>query len=322
MQLKWLLLIILLVSSLILSSVLVSRITFGIGNIANVVSSAGIAILILRCRMHLNILLIWFLLVSGYYFLLIYQGTIVDFAHASENSRNSVSVHMLFVTVTLYILYYLNRENLPWWPAFILFIICLWAIGRGGIITSAILFFAVLLERFRNLSNKLSLVAMLFLTAFLFTIFGDKVSVFIYDFIKIEQTINDVSSRTEIMSSRNYIIYDFFETSSLIDLIIGQDLHKGVMWREWGGNTHNSFLSLVAYTGLIGFAIFIYWIYVNIRLFSFNFILGTLMLVVFIRLFSEYVVWFSVFDYLPFLFVFFNMDFKTEKYKSLKVIQK
>lgn len=318
MQISWLVPTILFMGSVLLSSILISRSPFGFGNFANVISASGIAILILRNKIYMNVVLVWFLLVSGYYFFLIFQGVIPDLAHASENSRNSVSIHMLFVTVTIYIIYYLNRSYLPWWPALIFLVICLWAIGRGGILTSSILFTVILADKLKYVVKRASSIFFLILGVTIIVSIWDKVSLFLNELIEIERTINDVFSRTEVTSSRDNILSDFYKNSSIIDIIIGQDLYKGVMRQEWGGNTHNSFVSLIAYVGFFGVITFVYWIYVNFKLFKLNFILGTLMFIVFIRLMTEYVVWFSVFDYIPFLFIYLYTEMKGKMKLALK----
>jgi hypothetical protein len=318
MQISWLVPTILFMGSVLLSSILISRSPFGFGNFANVISASGIAILILRNKIYMNVVLVWFLLVSGYYFFLIFQGVIPDLAHASENSRNSVSIHMLFVTVTIYIIYYLNRSYLPWWPALIFLMISLWAIGRGGILTSSILFTVILADKLKYVVKRASSIFFLILGVTIIVSIWDKVSLFLNELIEIERTINDVFSRTEVTSSRDNILSDFYKNSSIIDIIIGQDLYKGVMRQEWGGNTHNSFVSLIAYVGFFGVITFVYWIYVNFKLFKLNFILGTLMFIVFIRLMTEYVVWFSVFDYIPFLFIYLYTEMKGKMKLALK----
>lgn len=318
MKVSWLVPTALLLSSVLVSSILISRSPFGFGNIANVISSSGIAILILRNKVYMNLVLAWFLLVSGYYFFLIFQGVIPELAHSTDNSRNSVSVHMLFVTATIYIIYYLNRSYLPWWPALIFFVICLWAVGRGGLLTSGILFTVILADKLKNVVKRASSIGLLVVGLIILVSIGDKVALFFNELIVIERTINDAFSRTEVASSRDNILSDFYRNSSIVDMIIGQDLYKGVMWQEWGGNTHNSFISLIAYAGFFGIVTFVYWLYVNFKLFKLNFILGTLMFVVFIRLMTEYVVWFSVFDYLPFLFVYLYVEMKGKTKLALK----
>lgn len=318
MKVSWLVPTVLLLSSVLVSSILISRSPFGFGNIANIISASGIAILILRNRIYMNVVLAWFLLVSGYYFFLIFQGVIPDLAHASENSRNSVSIHMLFVTVTVYIIYYLNQSYFPWWPALIFLVICLWAIGRGGILTSSILFIVISADKLKHVVKKANSMGLIIAGLIVVIFIRDKVSVFFAELLEIERTINDVFSRTEVTSSRDNILSDFYKSSSIIDIIIGQDLYKGVMQQEWGGNTHNSFISLIAYAGIFGIITFVYWIYVNFKLFKLNFILGSLMFIVFIRLVTEYVVWFSVFDYLPFLFIYLYTMMKGKMKSALK----
>jgi len=318
MKVSWLVPTVLLMSSVLVSSILISRSPFGFGNIVNVVSASGIAILVLRNRLYMNIILIWFFLVTGYYFWLILQGVHPDLAHSTNNSRNSISVHMLFVTSTIYILYYLNRMNFPWWPAFLFLVISLWAIGRGGILTSSILFFSFFYIRLKYVFKRRRIWSLILLGLPVFLFIGNNVVVFFNDIVELERTVNDALSRTELTSSRNEILVDYFEKSTLIDFIIGQDLYKGVMWHEWGANTHNSFVSLNAYAGLFGFVGFFYWIYVNIGLFRLNFILGILMFIVFIRLMTEYVVWFSVFDYLPFLFIYLYAEMKDKMKMDVK----
>jgi hypothetical protein len=318
MRKEWLFPTLILLSCVIGSSFLILRNPFGFGNIANVFAASGISILILRVRVNVNIIMIWFIIVALYYIGLIINGVHPDLAHASPISRNAISVHMLFITVTIYLICYINNKQLPLLLSLTLLIICLWAIGRGGIVTSILLLVSLLYTKFKRAFKNIALWPVLAISLITISIFGFSISSDIKEIIELERTLNDALSRSELTSERDNIIKDFFKQSSFLDLLIGQDLYKGVMWYEWGGNTHNSFLSLAAYTGFLGFLIFFYWIYVNFYFFKTEFIIGALMMVVFIRLMTEYIVWFSVFDYIPFLFLFLYKDMVNKRKLKLE----
>lgn len=312
MHKKWLIFTLVFLIAIVISSILVFRKPFGLGNMANVVSSAGISILILRNKIIPKIAMIWLILVAGYYISLIFNGVHPNVAHASGFSRNGISVHMLFVTVTIYIIYYLNHKTFPLLPAFLFFIISLWAIGRGGILTSSILFGSLTFIKFKDIYKQRRLQLVVLIGIIFLLVNYRFVSSFVNEFIELERTIQDISSRTDKAGSRDVIIKKFFSESSIIDITVGQDIKKSSVGHDWGGNTHNSFLGLTVYAGLLGFIVFIAWIITNIRLFKIKFELGILMFIVFLRLITEYVVWFSVFDFVTYLFFFLYIDIQSK----------
>jgi hypothetical protein len=319
MHRKWLIFTLIFLTAIIISSILVSRKQFGIGNTANVVSLVGISILILRNKIIPRIAMIWFIYVAGYYIFLILEGVHPNLAHAGENARNGISVHMLFVTVTIYIIYYLHNKTFPLLPAFLFLIISIWAIGRGGILTSGILLISLVLVKLKEIYNQrmTQLVALIGIS-FLLVNFSYVSTLFI-KFVELERVIQDISSRTDQTGSRFVIIEQFFSESSIIDILVGQEIEQGSIGKEWGGNAHNSFLGLIIYSGLLGFIVFIAWIIINIKLFKIKFELGILMFVVFIRMMTEYVVWFSVFDYVIYLFFFLYIDIKSKNQVTNKL---
>lgn len=315
---KWLYPVVLMFGAVFFSSVFVGRSPFGFGNLVNVISAAGVALFILRNRIIPIIAVIWVLFVVFFYFKLILAGIHPNYAHGTMGGKNAVSVHMLFVTVTIYIIYYVNAKSFPLFPALTFFFISLWAMGRGGILTSSILLASLLLVKLPNFFRRRNAIFSSFFLIVIVLLNFDSLTQILSDYIQLERTLDDVSSRTDKSGYRDEIAMDFLENSSIIDIIFGQDLFMNKALSELGGNAHNSFLALNSYVGLLSFFVFFMFIKVNFFLFRIRFELGVLMFVLFIRLLIEHVVWFSVFDFVPFLFLYLFMEMKGEMKKVLK----
>lgn len=294
----------------ILSSLMISRGSVGIGNVASVIANAGIAVLILRRNILTAVLLVWVLLIAGYYIFLMAQGVPAGLAHASGFSRNAVSVHILFVVATYYAAAFIKGRTVTVLPAFLACAISIWAMGRGGLVSSIFLLGGIVLWKLFT-ERRFSYRSLAIFIAVLLT--GVFVSVRplvegAREAVNLDATLRDISSRSDFLGGRREPYIDLAFNTHPFNLLFGEDTGASIVAAELRGNAHNSFLGLWQLTGIWALLVLGLWLYANIKFLFHLPLLGVVMTAVLLRAVVEHILWFSVFDYLFFLFVFFCFD--------------
>jgi hypothetical protein len=295
--------------ALLLSSLIIGRQNPGMGNVANVLSAAGIAILLLRANIVKGLVVLWFFGVAGYYSSLIVSGE-------SVFHQNAISVHMLFVTLTLYIIYLRKDSYIPVYPTVILLVICICVVGRGGIVTSVFLLVGILavnLKRMIKYPPRRTLLAIfvIFILSAFFILSAPKNQYF--QPVNVYRVLYDFKSRQDVTGARPAIIEQYFRDSSFAEILFGQEVKSGSIGEDWGGNTHNSFLGLMQFTGIFGLFIFLTVLFINIRLVFIKAVAGILLATLVLRMSIEHIVWFAPYDFLIFVFIYYYISHKILK---------
>ena len=169
-----------------------------------------------------------------------------------ESSYNYISVILIAYFGIYYILRFNEKKEIRIIHTFILFIICLLAYGRGGIITSASLFFMTV--------SKETFVRKMKKEKALFLIVMISIAVLItpklIDFIQIHGllgkfTNKTISNEVRLLYWKDYL---FASSESLGKLMLGAD----PFLIRYDGNLHNSFLQMYAYFGMPFFLMNVY----------------------------------------------------------------
>jgi hypothetical protein len=253
------------------------------------VSNVGMAVMMLMhvesAKRSIAFVLVLLLL---YFSLLIISGVDSNFAFSgfSGASRNGVSA-LLVPMLSAYLL--LTRESGNNFSQLLLslsvFIVCTWAVGRSGIITSGILLLYVLMK-----NKKYAAVVVPIL---LFIVINN--DNFIYYFHR----MNDFTGDTRASYISDYLsnmdLYSFiFSYKNLNDTVFG--LNNAL-------NLHNSFLNLHNFTGILIAPLFLYilfLIYSNIRN---NIGILVLFLALLLRLSTDSIALFGSIDWIFYLFI-------------------
>lgn len=169
------------------------------------------------------------------------------------NSRNFISVLLLLPLLLYYISCHDKGKPFYVFPAISYFYISIYAIGRGGIISSGFLVVALCIYKAAKIENKslrrlmgMVIIAILATTAFYLSNL---------DTIIIDRFLNTNFSRFALKGvtdvSREGVWQTFWinNKSSLQEFLLGSDVS---MARD-DGNLHNSFLQAYASFGLLGF---------------------------------------------------------------------
>lgn len=150
---------------LLLYTILVSGVTgrlyngnISLGNYIATIMYLGIAIILLTGKLNPKFTRIYFYGLSAFfvYNILIEKGAHKVLYHVS---RNYISVLMLAALALIYISDHKTsnhkvNKKVSVLPAFVFFIISVWAVGRGGILTSGFILAFIILFRINDIKNK------------------------------------------------------------------------------------------------------------------------------------------------------------------------
>ena len=176
------------------------------------------------------------------------------------SSTNYISVLMLLTVAFYYIAIELDGRKLRLidiLPALICFLIAIWARGRGGILSTAILLGLMLLLYMRSLSDKrakrLIMVILVLLVVGIFLIITDG------SIIDAFMSLGKWKTRGTDNSARATIWSAYFSKmgESFGYFLIGAPLRDIPVILEVGENCHNSFLQLHAYNGIYMLIVFL-----------------------------------------------------------------
>lgn len=167
-----------------------------------------------------------------------------------ESSNNFVSIHLLAPTVIYYSLLEKYQQNIPLFPAFLVWLLCFFGGGRGGFLVASILFVGLFfLKNFNKKYKPLWLIIILIFVLILsFAPFSFTQSFSDY------RLVTQFQSRLMNDNGRFVLWYEYVSKSfyDLKNLLLGTELTSIVAAERFDYNLHNSFLFIHAYLGLIG----------------------------------------------------------------------
>ncbi len=175
------------------------------------------------------------------------------------SSSNYISVVLLLAAFFYYA--GIENERLPvkapdLIPAVIVFAICVWAKGRGGILSALVLCAWIALAYYKTTAKgnaeKTVLIAVLLLLAVLYVVFMR------IDLVDVFMGLGKFASRGVTSDSRLAFWKSYFDkaTESPAYFLFGAPLDDIPAIHDAGNNCHNSFIQLHAYNGLVMFVLF------------------------------------------------------------------
>ena len=271
--------------------------TMIVRDIAMMLSNAGIVLALLRRRLHPAVMYCFFFSLSIFFLYHMVHGSDVALIFGTS-SRNAISFIMITACVLLYVSLYESHKNIPVFPAFITLFFSIWAIGRSGIVSSAILFLGVLILGFHRIRFKLCLLTVCLLVAVGSRLqevvsFLMDMSVFFYRF---ERAGLYSVERAEVI--KHYL--------SLIDakmMLFGYAVREDPFMAALNYNLHNSFLSLHSQIGIASVAIVFVILLGLTRALINNKLYALCILVISVRIFTDDTMFFYAFDFVLFFLV-------------------
>lgn len=171
-------------------------------------------------------------------------------------SRNYVSVYSLFVLFLLVVVHYKNNTKFPGVLVWHNLVLCVFSVGRGGIISAAILFalyYMILIKKNKKLTKKIEIVGSLLIIAIiilyymytrgLLNVVWEKYLWRFYDNRSIGSNQERMSMLREYMTETLGNVFYF---------LFGSDISKLSLIKYQNGNIHNSYFMLHKAFGVLG----------------------------------------------------------------------
>lgn len=265
-------------------------------------------ILVNRLVYSLSGYIIFYALASYFVFLMLI-GVSGEFA-LQWSSSNGVSIVMLIACISLYITTRFDKREIDLKPALITLIISIWGIGRGGIISSFILYIGLVFIKFDTKPR--------YIYSIILIIFTLIVSIYAYSDFFFDFAINNSFTSNAMIrfiersgeftesSARSNFWQNYFNNLDLFRFIFGVNVETDP-WDEGLQNEfnyHNSFISLHSQTGLIGILTMLLILFSLFDLFKNDKVLFLLLFVLVIRSFTDSMIFFGRYDFIMFYFVF------------------
>ena len=170
-------------------------------------------------------------------------------------SNNYISVILLFPLLIYYIKLEEKGGSIPLLPAILVWITCLLAVGRGGILASSVLLLGILIYLFFYRQRWKKKEAMYFYRfiislSFILTI---QLAVVFYDVI-LEWSVFQRFAKHGFYGTGRAGIWDeylYYVNHNLKNFLFGVDFDSLFQMIRYKHNLHNSFLNVHAYNGII-----------------------------------------------------------------------
>jgi len=294
-----------LIASFLVSSLIVGRTGWRLYiPLSFVVSSPGIAMILLRRYVYSWGGYIVFYSLAIYFFVLILAGVDGHFA-LKYSSWNGISMVMLVACISLYIILNMENKKIDLKPALITLVISIWGIGRSGIASSIVLLLGLLSVRLRAKPKYLLSVIISLFIAFIFY----ALSMYALDYSFLGNAIDHYLKKTmETGPSERWTMWtNYFNNLDLFRLIFGVN----VVEDPWPAgeiseyNYHNSFINLHLQTGFMGLITLLLIIFSLFLYYRINQVFLFLFLTLLLRSSTDLFIFFGPFDFIPFFFIFY-----------------
>lgn len=304
----------------LISSIYISRTGSSLIIFLNILSNAGIAMIILKRYIYNWGVYIPFYGISAFFIKQIITG--VESTYSLQfSSFNGISISILVPCVALYIILSINNDKIILLPALIALIISIWGIGRSGIISSAILVSGLF---FLKLRTEPKFIIFAIFSCLIFILFFTYTGMVFTDNINIENAIYYFTERLIFSHERYEIWSNYFNKLELSSIIFGSDVHQDEYMASWFYNYHNSFIALHSYTGFMGIITIILMIFSLYKFYKTNKMFFILLLVMTIRMTTDACNFITLFDFIPFCFIFYflsNISLSNTSSFSHKIIR-
>lgn len=277
------------------------------GNFIATIFYMGMAFILLEFGVDQKLSTMFFYGLSAYFFLQIASGNPPDHI-LSFVSRNYISVLMITSVILVYISNEDEKEEIKVLPATITFIISYWALGRGGIISAGILLLGVLYIRFSRLFKKINKIKAIL---GIFVIGAGVIYAAITVEIQIITKYFTAFSGRGLDTPRFAMYNEYLEAASksIFDFLLGPRINEIRAIARHDGNSHNSFIQLHAYFGII-FLIVVLILIINSMLFflkQHHYIFALLFFVLLTRAFTDRLFFSGYAEPLLYYFIFYPL---------------
>lgn len=275
----------------------------------------GIGLLLINFK--LNYRLVAFSFIIHALFFVVHFPSGVGHPIFADTSRNYHSVIIIYNAILVYISLYQSNMKVKLYPALLTLLICLWSLGRSGILVAVILFLVVYFQRIKSGKASTRHIKYTFSVIFSMVIlyifyFADEL--FVYRFLGgfLESGFEE-KGRSNLLTE-----YWNVASSSFQNILFGVNTEGNPVFHRYGYNLHNSYLRLHSLFGLAGLLTIIILILNAVKKYWKNhkfYIM--LMAVILIRISTDQAAFFGIFD--PLIIYFTLNSFVAGKKKDLQI---
>ncbi|MDJ0704392.1 MAG: hypothetical protein QNJ46_14000 [Leptolyngbyaceae cyanobacterium MO_188.B28] len=229
------------------------------------------------------------------------------------NSRNHISILLLYATILFYLSYSpleIRQKQYSILPALACFILCIFSLGRMGMVTSGVLFSLLSMLKYwhalarENLLKKalafLTVTALMLGTFYSINYFSETGK-----FAKFENQGLESRGRSRIVST--YFDDNNFDGDKLL---IGYE--RGFFEKETGLSAHISYLAWHSYLGIAGIFLMIYALYALVKYYKYSPYHMVLLLAILLRSLTDNVLFFGK-SLFGILFVFLVIECERQR---------
>ncbi len=230
----------------------------------------------------------------------LFQGLSVN-RMFSSGSRNLLSYFALFIFSFYCLLSYINHKKIQMIPILCVLIICLLAIGRTGIVLSAVLFFAwsISLINVKLSIKKISFIIFVIVSALF--IFSEEVA---YIFEQFYMRLDRLERYGFANDHRNNMLDHYLSKLDLINVFLGFNYTEDRYFMKWDFNPHNSYIRLHLYTGIFGVISFLsLYLFSSYYWFKKSIFMLVVLNVIVIRIYIDTLAFFGILDFVLFAII-------------------
>lgn len=308
--------IVLLLFYFLVSSLFVSARTERLGHVVLFIfANAGVALALVKGQVSRAGAYSVFYGLAAFFVFLIAAGVGARDA-LTATSYNGISMMLIAACISLYIVLGVDSRKIDLKPALVTALLCIWAIGRSGIISSVFLLGGLVLidlqARIKSGYFYIFFFGFFLLVAYLFF---DNLIAFSQDNFFLGNAVDIYLARSADEDSVRLVLWaNYLNNLDLFRLIFGANIFTDP-WpqgEEFGYNYHNSWISLHSQTGLMGLVVIGL---VGLSLLKFwknNKLFFVLFSTVIIRWSTDAGLFFESWDFLVYFFIFFYLSGKAD----------
>lgn len=302
--------------SFLVSSLFVSAKTDRLGHVVLfILANAGVALLLVKGYVSRAGAYSVFYGLAACFVALIATGVGARDA-LTATSYNGISMMLLAACISLYIVLGVDGAKIDLKPALMTALLCAWAIGRSGILSSVFLLGGLVLIDLQA-RIKSSYFYIFFFGFFLLVVylFFDNLIAFSKDNFFLGNAVEIYLARSADEDSVRLVLWaNYLNNLDLFRLIFGANIFidPWPQGEEFGYNYHNSWISLHSQTGLMGLVVIGL---VGLSLLKFwknNKLFFVLFSSVIIRWSTDAGLFFESWDFLVYFFIFFYLSGKAD----------
>ncbi len=244
------------------------------------------------------------------YSLLVYAAyfSLFFFSHGflsgvfADLSENYVSVMMISHVIIIAAIQIKQNEQLSLWPSFLALLVSLMAMGRSGILCSAIIFTVVAFMQFVKFSKVKRLIVLM--TICLICLLGVK---------KLSERVTYMANGIEVLwkfqerglksPSRGILIDEYFNHIDAKTLLIGYDFEGNHWFQHYGNNPHNSYIRLHHEIGIVSIFLLLFILYYLFNAFWQNKVIFFMLFALILRALTDTFLFYGFYDFIPFFLI-------------------